>query len=387
MSLHQKYHMLRLAEGLAARGNLDLIYSPYPKRMISSSYAIPNEKLKSLRCIGAARYLLAKMGNRALDEKIVFLFDALVARLLRRAPANGIFHGLNVSCESSLRRAKQLGYITFLERSCPHEDFEYGLLKEEYRRLRNVPLRWSGAEAGVRMRHEYELADYIVVPSGYSQRSFLERGFPSEKILVVPLTAEKVGNPIPYRPRPAGTFRVLCVGGNFYRKGIFYLLKAWEALGLKDAELIIKGRLPEEFSDLLKIKNVTFIRNRISNEDLINLYQKSHVFVLPSIDDGFGMVVAEAMATAMPVIITENVGIADSVENGKEGFVVPIRNADALAEKIKFFHDHSDKIAAMGQAALIKSKEYTTEAYTDRMVAAYRKVLGNMPVVANHSAV
>lgn len=375
MSLHQKYHMLRLAEGLVRNNNLDTIYSPYPKNMILSSYNIPKHNLKSLHIIGALRYLLTKIEKKSLDEKVVFMFDALVSRILPKASNNGIFHGLNVSCKSSLERAKKLGYCTFVERSCPHEDFEYELLKDEYRRLQSGDLRWSSREAGVRMVEEYKLADYIVVPSSYSQRSFLERGFNPKKILVVPLTAEKVVKIANHQSRPTGKFKVLCVGGNFYRKGIYYLLKAWEALQLEDAELVIKGYLPEEFSNLSKIKNVTFISTRISDEEIIRLYQTSHVFVLPSIDDGFGMVVAEAMSTALPVIITENVGIADSIENGKEGFVVPIRDIEAIKDKIKFFYDHPEKIMEMGQAALKKSDFYTSEAYTQRMATAYQGVL------------
>lgn len=373
MSLHQKYYMLRLAEGLVRRGNLDIIYSPYPKRMILSSYAIPNKKLKSFRFIGALRYIFTKFGKKDLDEKAVFLFDKIVSLSLKKPLANSIFHGLNISCEFSLKQAKKLGFITLVERACPHEDFQYELLKEEYHRLLGARLKWTSEKTMGRMRREYDLADYIIVPSQYSLKSFLERGFSPSKVLVVPLISEKMTAP---SSLPKDKFTALCVGGNFYRKGLFYLLKAWERLGLRDSELIIKGYLPKEFDDLRKIKNVTIIDWRLSDKEVAALYQRASIFVLPSIDDGFGMVVAEAMAAALPVIITENVGIADGIENGKEGFVVPIRSIDALQEKIRFFYDHPESIAELGRAALVKSKQYTTEAYTRRMVDTYRSMLG-----------
>jgi len=103
----------------------------------------------------------------------------------------------------------------------------------------------------------------------------------------------------------------------------------------------------------------------------VRLYQEADIFVLPSVDDGFGMVVAEAMAAGLPVIVTENVGAADHIEDGVEGFVVPIRNPEALAAKIKFFYDNLDEVKKMSLASLKKSRFFFPEAYVERMIQAY----------------
>jgi len=103
----------------------------------------------------------------------------------------------------------------------------------------------------------------------------------------------------------------------------------------------------------------------------VRLYQEADIFVLPSVDDGFGMVVAEAMAAGLPVIVTENVGPADHIEDGVEGFVGPIRNPQALAAKIKFFYDNPDEVKKMSLASLKKSRFFSPEAYVERMIKAY----------------
>lgn len=375
MSLHQKYHMLRLAEGLIKSGNLDKIYSPYPKRMITPFYGISANYLNSFRLIGALRFLFYKLKQKFLDEETVFLFDKLVAMSLKKASVGDFFHGLNLSCEYSLKAAKKKRFITFVERACPHIDYQEKLLNEEYRLLSAPPEQKPLRKRKIgRMKREYDSADYIVVPSEYSLRSFIELGVPREKILVVPLSFENVVS------RPAARnydkLKFFCLGGNFYRKGIFYLLKAWEKLNLKNAELIIKtGGIPEPFLKFTKKKNITVINKYLSRGELENLYQSVHVFVLPSIDEGFGMAAAEAMSCGLPVIVTENVGMADGIKDGVSGFVIPIRDVGAIAEKIKFFYDNPEKIKEMGENAFKQSSFFTHENYVKRMITAYESVL------------
>ena len=170
-------------------------------------------------------------------------------------------------------------------------------------------------------------------------------------------------------------FTVLCAGGNFYRKGLFYMLEAWQKLNLLDAELIFKGSVPKEFEYLLNQKNITRITKYLSDEGMSELYGKAHICVFPSLDDGFGMVATEAMTAGLPVIVSENVGMADAIENGRDGFVVPIRNSDAIAEKIKYFYDNPKKIKEMSETAKEKSKYFAPEEYTKRIINVYKKIL------------
>lgn len=378
LSVHAKYHAFRLAEVLDNFGVLNKFYTIYPKFKIisgSDAYDINGKNIKSFFFLGALKYLNGRIGRIFPDNYISSAFDRLVSLNLNRSSRkNWIFHCYSGYCERSLKKARKLKAITVLERACPHIDFQNELLNQEEYFLSGHKKTIKTNEVHERMKREYEMADYIIVPSKYSYNSFIERGFSPSKIIIVPLCNEKLAVP-PKSSKIGGKFTVLCVGGNFYRKGILYLLKAWNELNLKNAELIIKGEIPKEFSNFTENKNIKVITSHISNEEIINLYQRASIFVLPSIDDGFGMVVAEAMAAKLPVIITKNVGIADGIRNGKEGFIVPIRDPESLKEKIKIFYDYPQKISEMGEAAFICSKKYTPEEYGKRMISVYENIL------------
>lgn len=375
ISVGGKFHAFRLSEGLEHFGLLRELFTIYPKFKITP-YKIPLEKVKSITALGALAYLKGRLNLPISESAMSAVFDSLVAYKLRKPDSSSwIFHGWNSYCEKSLKKAKKLGGVTVVERSCPHIDFQRQIEEQERSSLLGQKFSFGKNLFHERMAREYEISDYIFVPSSYSLRSFLERDFPREKLKLIPLCNEKMTNPPPQPKTQNRFFVVLCVGGNFYRKGIYYLLKAWQILGqLKDAELIIKGAVPNEFKSLTNQPNLKIISHHLTDAQMNELYGAASLFVLPSVDDGFGMAVVEAIAAGLPVIITENVGMADGIQNGKEGFVVPIRDIEALKERIKFFYDHPEKIKEMGEAALIKAKEYSPEAYVNRTIEVYQKI-------------
>ncbi|MEK7512842.1 MAG: glycosyltransferase family 4 protein [Patescibacteria group bacterium] len=374
IAVHAKNHAFRLGEGLSRLGILDKIYTIYPKFKIGS-YRIPPDEIKSLWFLGGLKYLGRRLGSRRLEGVADEFFDGSVTRALKKPGPDWVFTGYSGYCEQSLLRAKRMGAVTLVERGCPHIDDQEEFMSEERSRLlrRTIPVALTKVHA--RMKREYKVADYIVVPSNYSLKSFLKRGFPRSRMILTPLSNEKN---ITFRenklPR-SDLFTVLCVGGHFYRKGIFYLLKAWEQLGLKDARLIVKTEIPEEFGNLRNIPNVEIISHHLPDDAMDGLYGRATIFALPSVDEGFGMVMVEAMRAALPVIVTENVGAADIIQDGREGCVVPIRNPEAIAERIRFFYEHPEKVEEMGRNALETSRDYTPERYAERVVRAYEQVL------------
>jgi len=109
--------------------------------------------------------------------------------------------------------------------------------------------------------------------------------------------------------------------------------------------------------------------------DVAAAYADASVLVLPSIEDGHPLVVLEAMASGRPVVVSENTGTKDAVREGVDGFVVPIRSPDAIAERLQWLHDHPAERAAMGRAAREQALRYPWTRYGDELVAAYRRVL------------
>jgi len=153
-----------------------------------------------------------------------------------------------------------------------------------------------------------------VNPSTFAQDSFIEQGYDDEKS-----EASTLGiNP----PKQSNVYNddttyFIYSGSVMLRKGIQYLLSAWDSLDLPNTELIVTSNVDEsaqsiveEFNDTEDIHFVGWV------DDLYEQFGKSSLFVFPSLEDGFGMVVIEAMASGLPVIVSENTGAKDCVREG-----------------------------------------------------------------------
>jgi glycosyltransferase involved in cell wall biosynthesis len=213
-----------------------------------------------------------------------------------------------------------------------------------------------------RSHAEYALADFIVVPSAYSACTFVERGFDAKKIVKVPLDV-----PMLYSGRPAprakdDLFVVGTLGGNMLRKGFVYLLEAWRRLALPNGRLLIKAseralrRSPVLRQYLDSCPNVEVVGYV---PDIASFYRRCDVFCLASVDDGFGLAMLEALANGVPAVVTENVGAAELLPGTGAGVVVPIRSADALAEKILSLYLDTELRAQMRESALRLSERLT----------------------------
>jgi glycosyltransferase involved in cell wall biosynthesis len=177
-------------------------------------------------------------------------------------------------------------------------------------------------------------------------------------------------------------FRVICVGLMCLRKGIPYLLQAWKKLGLPEnqTELLLVGNMQKDLMHVLKnmqiSKNVRFY-GATDQETLANLYLTSDLFVLPSIEEGLSMTIAEAVACKLPVICTTNTGGEELVENGKEGYIIPIRNSDILAEKILWCYKNRDAAKNMGNLGQVKVKNFTWDVYGQKVFEVYKSILSS----------
>ena len=121
-------------------------------------------------------------------------------------------------------------------------------------------------------------------------------------------------------------------------------------------------------------ENVVFYGST-DRETLANLYSKSSVFALPSIEEGLSMTIAEAMANALPVICTTNTGGKDLIEEDKQGFIVPIRNVDALAEKILFCYQNQDESKYMGLLGSKKIDDFGWDVYGQNIYEQYQQII------------
>ncbi|WP_373529672.1 glycosyltransferase family 4 protein [Nostoc sp.] len=224
-----------------------------------------------------------------------------------------------------------------------------------------------------RKEQELQLADHIFVASSITQKSLLNVGVELEKISVIPY-----GAPIDYfhpQPKTDKLFRALFVGCVAPRKGVHYLLQAWKELQLADAELLLVGSnsFPEGW--LERYKDIFHYVPSVPHASLNQYYSAGNVLVFPSLVEGFGLVLLEAMACGIPVITTPNTAGPDILTDGVEGFVVPIRNVEALKEKLEWCYCHPQELAEMGRAARLKAEQLTWGLYRQRLASQVKDIL------------
>jgi len=296
-------------------------------------------------------------------------FDRRVRNFLKKGC--NIFHGWNSQCLSSLNEAKRRGVTTVVERSSSHILTQMELIKGEYETY-GIKLKPELSVVIESCLKEYEVADYISVPSRFVHDSFLRRGFDRKKLILIPLGVDTEK----YRPgeKKDKVFQVLFMGQISLRKGVQYLLKAFSELKLKDAELLLVGGIGKDFKKIFEEYRKKIALKHIPwSDDLESICHQSSIFVFPSIEEGSALVNYIAMACGLPVITTFNAG--SPVRNGKDGFLVPTRDVEALKEKILYFYEKPREIKAMGTSAREEIENYTWERYGEELIKVYERIV------------
>lgn len=280
----------------------------------------------------------------------------------------------------TIRAVKPHGVITVAESGGTHMAHLRALVEEEHRRWALPPPRID-QRLYVKQLWEYGEADYVGVLSSFSRESFIREGIPPERIICVPPGVDTEL----FRPRPKsdGVFRILA-GGLRVRKGIGYLLEAVAGLPRGNIELATTGRLPPDALPILRQYDVP-VRHYgpLPRRRLAELFAQSSVLVLPSIEDGFGLVILEGLASGIPVIASVNTGGPDVIRDGTEGFLVPIRDSTSLRERLLHLYEHKDARCSMGEEARRRAEEFSEEAYGDRLVSAYEGVIARHRAAAD----
>lgn len=374
ISVGGRFHAFNLAQQLARRGHLGKLMTSYPKGEVKK-YGIPADAIASypvVEAIGrgwrALPPFLQRLGNPQFF--MVEIFDRWAARRLQASDVCVAWSSFGLH---TLRRAKALGAVTVLERGSSHIAYQTALLKEESERY-GVPLRLAHPKVIEKELKEYEEADFISVPSSFVKRTFLEKGIPAAKLVQVPYGVDLLA----FRqvPKKDDVFRVLCVGGMTLRKGVHYLLRAFAELALPRAELLLVGGMNDEMKPFFKKYEGQFKWiGHVPQAELYRHYSQGSVFALPSLEEGMAMVQVQAMACGLPVIATTNTGAEDIVRDGKDGFIIPIRDTEALKEKLRYLYDHPAECAAMGRSTKERvASGFTWDDYGEHMVAEYQRM-------------
>jgi glycosyltransferase involved in cell wall biosynthesis len=164
----------------------------------------------------------------------------------------------------------------------------------------------------------------------------------------------------------------LFVGQIGQRKGISYLLKAYDLFRGSGTSLTLVGNFYGSQEPLRRYRKLFQHVSNVPRERLADFYRRADVFVFPSLLEGMGLVVLEAMASGLPVIVTPN-GPGDIVRDGVDGFVVPTRDVDAIADRLDYFQANPEVRKQMGVNARERALEFTWEAYGQKARYALKK--------------
>ncbi|ALS29712.1 family 1 glycosyl transferase [Paenibacillus sp. 32O-W] len=344
-------------------------YRKYLEHQVDSGLN-PN-KVESMWMLELAYKMALRMFGRN-KEFIVNLhnaiFDYKASRKLDRCDC---FHFVSSIGYRSAKKSKRGGAKIIVDDRAQHPVYLETILEEEFRLLDlkgdyRVPRRDA-------LLKEYEIGDYFIVPSGFSKRTFVQYGIDEKRVYVVPYGFNR-GSFYPM-PKKDDVFRVIFVGQITPRKGFVYLLDAFKRLPVHNTELVMIGKVDPLVKHLMENLPSNVVHYEyVPNYELVEYYANSSVFVLPSISDAFSLVVLEAMGTGLPVIVSENVGAADVVEEGKDGFVVPIRNAAAIRDKLQLLYDDRSLRERMSRNSLAKAKAYTWDRYMNELQQVYRHI-------------
>jgi len=226
---------------------------------------------------------------------------------------------------------------------------------------------------------ELALADAVIVASGFV-RSTLE----THKACTTPIHVVPYGSPSPIAHLPPARashepLRVLYVGSLGQRKGLSYALEAIDSLS-SSVRLTLIGRPTSSHCAPL---NAAMQRHRwiasLPHAQILEQMRQHDVLLFPTLFDGFGLVITEALSQGLPVITTAHSGAPECISDGVEGFIVPIRDSQAIAVRLQQLAVNRDQLAAMRQACLRRAAELSWAGYENGLVQAVGQVLQQPP--------
>jgi starch synthase len=381
------HHGAEMVDQLASRGAVERVFQMWPRLTITDREptsgriirvrAVPGYGLLSHAVWAAWRRLPVRKEHDHPRTLLYAIYDRVVSLALGRPE---IFWGWSQVSEHALRRARARGAVTVLEHPMLYIDHWQALMREEYSRHgEGVDHFYSLFPEAVvaRMKREYAEADRIVVASSLAEETFVRAGVPREKMITIPYGVDTELFRPAVNASPSTTFRVLYVGRLELLKGVHYLLEAWNRLALTDARLTLVGMVLPEIHPVLARGSGPSVRRLepVKRTDLPLLYADADAVVTPSLGEGFGLTIIEAMSCGVPVIATEDSAARDVITDGVDGFRIPIRDVETLADRLRWCHGHRQELREMGKRARQSVVAgYRLSHYGDRLHGFYQSL-------------
>lgn len=357
--VHGRFHAFDLALALLQRGHNVTLFTNYPCWAVER-FGVPRDRVRSFWWHGVLTRTAGKLASRHLlsylEERFHRMFGRWACEDLEKEHWD-VVHPWSGVAEEALRALAGKPTLKLVMRGSAHIRAQAKLLEEEEERTgvpQEVPSAWMTA----REEREYGIADGIVVLSTFAQQTFIAEGVPPEKLCLLPLGARLDA----FRPSPAEVearcqrilsgepLRVLYVGTISFRKGMGDLATIVRQLYRTGFRFRCVGPISSEATHLVSElrQYAEFIPKR-PQQKLPAVYAWGDVFIFPSIEDGYAIVLAQAAASGLPILTTANCAGPDLLREGESGWVFPIRSPHSFVERLQWCAAHRTELAAMAR--------------------------------------
>ena len=224
---------------------------------------------------------------------------------------------------------------------------------------------------------EIKDSEYFLIASNVVKRSMMFSGVKENQMFLAPYGVDFNKFEFIQKQPLKSPLKLVYVGQVNYRKGIHHLLKVMERFGDGQVELYLAGGYSEStpiYQDYKDKKNIHFL-GFVTRDVLASLYQKSDVFVFPTLGEGYGLVILEALSCGVPCIVSDLAGGDDAIIEGVNGFKFKAGNDDDLYSKIKWFLDNPEQMPKYSINSRKSVEKQTWQSYYDCVIKAVENIL------------
>ncbi|WP_231596283.1 glycosyltransferase family 4 protein [Synechococcus sp. CBW1108] len=311
-------------------------------------------------------------------DAVFYSFDRHVASRLSSQKGLQAIYAYEDAALSSFQAAERLGLRRIYDLPIGYWQAGQRIFQEES----ELQPEWACTLTGLkdstaklaRKDQELQLADLVVVPSEFVRSTLQDYKINAKPVVVVPFGSPPPLTASPHTPT-SGPLRVIYVGSLGQRKGLSYALEAVQSLGSQVSLTLIGRVTPPECRPLLAALRRHRWIDSLPHHQVLEQMRQHDVLVLPSLFEGYALVISEALSQGLPVITTPNSGASVTIRNGVEGFIVPIRDSLAIAECLQQLADNRSQLIEMREACLRRAAELSWSVYEQGLISAVGNLL------------
>jgi len=356
-----RFHHFDVAKAILSKNQLSKIVSGYPWFKIKNE-KIPKKYVEADGIYRIARQLFIhqkyfKNFDDYLNIKSAQNLDRITSKIIDNDENIDVLIGQSQCALQSGIKFKEKKKLYICERTSSHIEFQDNILNDEYKSL-GLNYKKINNWYIDREKQEYENSGIILVPSNFVKSTFNMDYQKKIKVLEFGVNTKNFFRDKKIK-KSTDYFDILYLAQKSVRKGFHYVLDAFGKFKHPKKRLHIIGTDTIDkkfFKKKIDPKNM-IVYGHIQQSKLNDLINFCHVYILPSIEDGFATTILQVASAGCPVIVTENTGSADFVRKSECGYVIPIRDVNSILEKITYLADNKDileKLSVNGQNYLKK---------------------------------